>query len=98
HDANPKLSQAFIAALDEASKFIANDKRAAVRIYQAATKVKSSEAELLRILDDPDTHYTITPEGVMKFADFMHRVGTIRSKPQSWKELFFPAIHGLPGN
>jgi len=98
HDANPKLSKAFVAALDEASKFIAKDKRAAARIYQAASKVKSSEAELLRILDDPDTHYTITPEGVMKFADFMHRVGTIRSKPQSWKELFFPAIHDLPGS
>ena len=40
----------------------------------------------------------ITPEGVMKFADFMHRVGTIRSKPQSWKDLFFPAIHDLPGS
>ena len=98
HDANPKLSKAFIAALDEATKFIAKDKRAAARIYQGLAKVKGSEAELMRILDDPDTHYTVTPEGVMKFADFMHRVGTIRAKPQHWRDLFFPEIHDLPGS
>ena len=34
----------------------------------------------------------------MKYADFMHRVGTIKKQPESWQELFFPEIHDRPGS
>jgi NitT/TauT family transport system substrate-binding protein len=42
--------------------------------------------------------YTLTPTGVMKFADFMHRAGMIPQRPTSWKEIFFDTVHHLPGN
>jgi NitT/TauT family transport system substrate-binding protein len=32
------------------------------------------------------------------FADFMHRVGRIATKPESWKDLFFADIHDQPGS
>lgn len=35
---------------------------------------------------------------VMKFADFMGRVRTMSVKASSWKELFFPEVHKLPGS
>lgn len=98
HDNNPKLTKAFVDALNEATEIIARDKPAAARMYIELAKVKTTEPELLRILDDPDTHFTVTPEGMMKYADFMHRVGTIRAQPQSWKELFFPEIHDRQGS
>jgi NitT/TauT family transport system substrate-binding protein len=28
----------------------------------------------------------------------MHAVGSIKIKPASWKDLFFPEVHGLPGS
>jgi hypothetical protein len=28
----------------------------------------------------------------------MHDLGTLKSQPASWKDLFFPEIHGAPGN
>jgi NitT/TauT family transport system substrate-binding protein len=34
----------------------------------------------------------------MKYAEFMHSVGTIKVKPTDWKELFFPEVHHLPGS
>jgi NitT/TauT family transport system substrate-binding protein len=34
----------------------------------------------------------------MKYADFMSGVGTLKAKPAAWQELFFPAIHGVPGS
>jgi NitT/TauT family transport system substrate-binding protein len=98
HDANPGLAQAFVAAATEATGLVAKDKRAAARIYRDLAQVKASEDELMRILDDPDSRYSVVPAGVMKYADFMHRAGTIRARPESWKELFFPEIHGLPGS
>jgi NitT/TauT family transport system substrate-binding protein len=98
YDANPRLAAAVVVALDEAAQFIAANKQAAARIYLELATVKTKEDEIVRILNDPDTHYSVAPEGVMKYAEFMHRVGTLRERPASWKELFFPAIHDRPGS
>jgi NitT/TauT family transport system substrate-binding protein len=39
----------------------------------------------------------MTPKSVMRFATFMHRIGTLKALPTSWKDVFFPEIHQLPG-
>ena len=97
-DANPQLTNAVVAALDEAAVFVAANKPEAARIYRELTKIKSSDEQIMRILDDPDTRFSIVPQGIMRYADFMHGVGTLRSKPPSWKDLFAPEISGLPGS
>lgn len=98
HDENPRTVAAFLAALEEADAFIARDRRAAAEIYARASKVKVSVDEVLRMLNDPDTRFSTTPTGVLEFATFMHRAGTIKAKATSWKELFFPEVHHLPGS
>lgn len=98
HEANPRLTGAVVAAIEEANARIAADKHEAARIYRELASVKATEAELMRILDDPDSRYSIVPDGVMAYADFMHRAGTLRARPPSWRELFIPEIHQLPGS
>jgi len=98
YEANPKLCAAFVAAVDEAARFIAANKREAARIYIALAGVRMSEDEMMRMLNDPDTHYSSVPEGVMKYVDFMHEIRTLKAKPASWQDLFFPPIHGHPGS
>jgi NitT/TauT family transport system substrate-binding protein len=98
YEANPKLAGAVVAAIDEAARYIAANKREAARIYNELAAVKAKEDDLMRILDDPDTHYSASPEGVMKYAEFLHRIGTIRNKPPNWKDLFFPPLHDKPGS
>ncbi len=51
-----------------------------------------------KILTDPNSRFSIVPEGTMKYAEFRSRVGTIKAKPASWKALFFPLPHALPGS
>jgi NitT/TauT family transport system substrate-binding protein len=34
----------------------------------------------------------------MKFATFMHSVGSLKAVPKSWKDLFFPEVHDLSGS
>jgi NitT/TauT family transport system substrate-binding protein len=34
----------------------------------------------------------------MKYTDFMHKTGAIKQKPESWKDLCFDNVHGLPGS
>ena len=50
------------------------------------------------MINAPDYAYTLTPQKVYKTAEFMSKIGTIKSKPASWKDLFFPEIHGLAGD
>jgi len=40
----------------------------------------------------------MTPMGVTKFVDFAFKTGTIKKKPDSWKDMFFPEAQTLPGN
>ena len=40
--------------------------------------------------------FTTTPQRMMLFAEFLHKVGAVKEKPGSWKDLFFADAH-LPG-
>lgn len=97
-EANPKITQAFIAALDDANAFIARDKPGAAAIYARLSKVKVSQEEVIEMLHDPDTQFSTTPVNVMDFADFMHLAGTIKTKPASWKDLFAAPLHDRKGS
>jgi NitT/TauT family transport system substrate-binding protein len=98
YEANPKLCAVFVAALNEANALIAKDSQRAAAIYLAISKQKSSPDEIVKILDDPNSRFSTIPNGTMQFADFMARVGAIKAKPASWKELFFPPLHAVAGS
>jgi len=97
-EANPKLAAAFVAAMDEACSLIARDRRKAAEIYVAVAKVKPSLDETLKILNDPNSRFSAVPEGTMRYAEFMSRIGTIKAKPAEWKDLFFPPIYPAGGS
>ena len=92
HDQNPKVYAAFVSALDEAMAMIRNDKTAAAEVLLESMGGKGwSVAELVAMLDEPDTRYTTAPENVMTYAEFMHAIGTLKNRPASIDDLFFAA-------
>jgi len=95
---NPKTYAAVFGAFREATDILNRDKKRAAEIYVKSSKGKDSADEILKMLDDPDTKFTLTPERVMKFVEFMNEVGTLKNKPSSWKDLFMPEVHDLPGS
>ena len=97
-DANPRLAAAFVSAMEEACATIAADKRKAARIYNDVRKSSQPIDETLKILEDPNSRFSAVPDGTMRYAEFMSRVGTIKAKPASWKELFFAPIHSVAGS
>jgi NitT/TauT family transport system substrate-binding protein len=99
YEANPKTCAAVVAALDEANAFIKANPRKAAEIYIAMTKEKRSTLdEIEKMVTDPDVDYTTTPVNVMKFLEFMNLAGTVKKKPASWKDLFFPTAYAMPGS
>jgi NitT/TauT family transport system substrate-binding protein len=96
---NPKVYGAVLKAIDEANRMIAADKNSAAELLLAATNDKGfSVKEIVDVLSDPHVKFTTTPENVMKYADFMHSIGSIKNRPASWKDMFFPEIQGANGS
>jgi NitT/TauT family transport system substrate-binding protein len=97
-EANPKLAAAFVAAMQEACAMIAADRRKAAQVYNDVRKSKQPVEDTLKILEDPNSKFSAVPLGTMRYAEFMSRIGTIKAKPASWKDLFFPAIQPAQGS
>lgn len=95
---NPKTYAAFLSAFEEATNTVNKDKRAAAEYYIRATKSKDPVEIVEKILNDPQVEFTMTPKSITKYTDFMYRVGTLKTKPASWKDLFFSNVHKLPGS
>jgi NitT/TauT family transport system substrate-binding protein len=95
---NPKIYDAFVKALDEATASINGDRKAAAEAYLRLSKDKDAVGEILKMLNDPAIVYTQTPQNIMKYADFMAKTGAIKVKPETWRDLFFDNMHGAPGS
>jgi NitT/TauT family transport system substrate-binding protein len=97
-EANPKTYKAVVDAMREATDSINKDKARAAEVYVNAGGGKESVAKILNMMNDPQMKFTMTPEKTLPFATFMHETGTLKNKPASWKDLFFPEVHNLPGS
>ena len=98
-DANPALCAVILAALIQADQLIRNNPGGAAETYEAIAKDQDIALEdLTDMIGDPDLAYVAAPAGVMRLAEFMHRIGRLKRRPQSWKDLFFLEAHDLPGS
>lgn len=95
---NPQVFAAMLKALEEANRMIAGDKAMAAELLAKSEGAGLTQEEIIEVLNDPQIEFTTTPENVMKYANFMADIGTLKNRPASWKDLFFPEIHGAPGN
>ena len=98
-NANPKVIDAVKAATLEAIDFIHKDTRGALEIYKEMSKDKSTMDDLLDMMKQPGMmDYIAAPQGSMKYAAHMYRVGTLKTMPKAWTEYYLPIAHDLKGN
>lgn len=95
---NPKTYRAFVDALAEAAEFAQNDKAAAADTYIRVTRAKIDREALLKIIDNPQYEFSVTPKNTYPLAEFLYRVGAIKHKPESWKDYFFQDEKPLQGS
>ncbi|HYQ39244.1 MAG TPA: ABC transporter substrate-binding protein [Pseudomonas sp.] len=87
---NPKTYKAFVGALAEAADFAQKNKAAAAETYIRVTGAKIDKDALLKIIDNEQFQFSVTPKNTYPLADFLHRVGALKNKPASWQDYFFP--------
>lgn len=95
---NPKLYGAFVKSYKQAIESIYKDKKRAAEIFLKVSRFAGTLDQIMDQLNDPSLKYTAVPRNNMKFAEFMYKTGKIKRKPDSWKDMFFPEIHNLPGS
>jgi len=98
HLQNPKTYRAVFEALEEAMSIINKDKRKAAQVYNLVSNSRLSVDFVQKIINDPQVRYTTAPQGIMKYARFMHRIGSIQRRPQDWRDVFFPFTAEISGS
>jgi NitT/TauT family transport system substrate-binding protein len=98
-DANPKIIQAVRAAAEEAKATIEKDTKTSVETYKEITGDKTPTEDILELLSQPGMmEWNLFPQGTMVFAAHLHRIGSLKTLPASWKDYYLPIAHDLPGN
>jgi NitT/TauT family transport system substrate-binding protein len=97
-EANPKVTQAFMEAQEEANAFITANRKGAAETFLRISKLTMSVPEVEAMLADPDTQFSTTPNGMMDYVTFMDKAKTIKTKPAKWSELFVPAFQSRKGS
>jgi len=98
-EGSPKLYAATAAAFEEAIGFIHQNVQDSAKIYVAREPQKRELAWIEKMIADGNlVQFSATPRGTMKHAEFMHAAGTLKNKPDSWKDLFWDNMWGKDGS
>jgi len=85
--ANAKTCQAIVAALTEAHQWVNEDKDRAAKFFFDNGKTGETLAELQKQIKSTEIKFTIKPEGVQPFADFMYSVSKLVKNKLSYNDL-----------
>ena len=86
-----------LQSLEEANRLIKDEPKAIAELWMKAENSKLDSAFVEGMVRDPENIFSTTPQAVMKYADFMHRIGSVKERPAAWQDMFFPEIHAKPG-
>ena len=69
-------------------------------IYLTTSKAFLTLEEIYSVLEQKKIEFSMAPIATMKYAEFLYKIGSIKTMPQSWKDYFFqdPEIANLPGS
>ena len=91
---NPKTYRAFLDALVEAAQLASTNPEAAADAYLRVNQNSIDRALLVKVIRNPKVQFSVAPQNTLGLAQFLHQVGAIRKKPESWRDYFFthPAL------
>ena len=93
-ESNPKFVEAVAAAARDAKAAIESDLPRAVEAYRELNNDKTPTEILVELLSRPGfADWNLYPQGTMKIAMHLHRIGTLKTRPASWKDYYLPYAH-----
>ena len=95
---DPTLFKAVANALEQSIKVANADKKAAAVLWKQAQNAPDSVDTLVHLLDDPGFEFTSQPHRIGYFTAFLNRVGSMKSVPGDWKDLFWETAYDQKGD
>jgi len=98
-DAQPKLAQVVMKALDEAADVIRKDPRKVAQIFLKYEPSRNLDVRTLEsVLRDLKDDFGNEVHGIEAYAGFMARHGRLKEPPKSWKDVVVPQLAAMPGS
>jgi ABC-type nitrate/sulfonate/bicarbonate transport system substrate-binding protein len=97
YGANPKVVEAFMAALDRAMTEIRADPLEAAAVWVRVEKARLTPEQAAEMVRRPENDWTTTPKNIMRFARFMQETGALQVRPDEWRDVFFPTMQRADG-
>ncbi|MBK3745208.1 ABC transporter substrate-binding protein [Paraburkholderia aspalathi] len=91
-EGNPKVTEAFMAALNESIALITNDPEQAADLWMAAENTSLTRDEAIALIKDKQTRWTTSPERLLPYINFMAEVGLVKQNTDNERDLFFNTI------
>ena len=95
---NPVITEAVLAAQRDANDMLYQHPRDVAAIYIELSKETHGVDEVTKTIIDPDNVWTTEPSKSVLIADFMHKVGRLKHRPDRWQDMFLPNIHNGKGS
>ncbi len=98
-EANPVVVKALRAATATAIAFIKSNTAESIEIYKEITGDKTDSNDLADIMKQPDMmDFIMDPQGTMKFAEHLFKIGTLKTMPKAWTDYYLPTSADLKGS
>jgi len=98
-DANPKMPDVIVKAIEESAAFIKTEPKKAAELYLQREPSKFVDlAAVESILKEYKDEFGSAVHGVQVNADFMAKLGQLKNPPKSWREIVTPSIANTPSS
>lgn len=94
---NPRTCRAIYSALEEATRWINDNRDEAAALYGRVSGDVMPRTEIVKMLADPEFEFTLRPMAIKQIADFLHDAGRLDARPNSWRDLYFDYVKELNG-
>lgn len=95
---NADVLPVVIAALNKANALIRDNPEEVTPIYLAAEPSALPLEQMRDVIVRNRNEYATEPNGIQEAADFLVRMGELKTPITSWREVFFPPISEGPGS
>ena len=98
YNAHPDFSKRFYNDVVQAIALIKKDPATVAHILQDDAGGQPTWRQFKQWIANPGMTYTTRPLGLVRFANFMFKIGAIEKMPSSWKDLVYPPVYGTKGS
>ena len=96
---NPGLYMCVWKSFRTAIDWINEDRKRGAELFHRFTKSKLDKDEVIRMLTTAgEMDYSVQPERTMQFAEFLHSVGAVKNKAESWKDYYWENNYDQDGS